>query len=41
VTISVFSSALRKFWSCQASVKFSKPMNFPLSEPPVAFVRLR
>ena len=39
--ISVFSSALRKFWSCQAAVKLSKPTNFPLSEPPIAFVRLR
>ena len=41
VMISVFSSAVRKFWSCQASVKLSSPMNLPESEPPVASVRLR
>ena len=41
VKISVFRSARRKFSSCQAVVKLSKPTQSPLSEPPMAFVRLR
>ena len=39
--ISVFSSAFRKFWSCQAALKLSKPTNLPESDPPIAFVMLR
>ena len=41
VKISVLRSARRKFSSCQAVVKLSKPTQFPLSEPPIASVMLR
>jgi hypothetical protein len=34
VKMSVFLSARRKFSSCQAVVKLSKPTQLPLSEPP-------
>jgi hypothetical protein len=37
----VLRSARRKFSSCQALVKLSKPTQSPLSEPPMAFVKLR
>jgi hypothetical protein len=41
VKMSVFRSARRKFSSCQAFVKLSKPTQLPLREPPMASVRLR
>ena len=41
VKMKVLRSARRKFSSCQAFVKLSKPTQSPLSEPPMAFVKLR
>ena len=39
--MSVFRTARRKFSSCQAFVKLSKPTQLPVSEPPIASVKLR
>ncbi len=41
VKMIVFLSAVRKFGLCQASTKFWKPTQLPVSEPAVASVRLR
>ena len=41
VKISVLRSARRKLSSCHAFVKLSKPTQFPVSEPPIASVKLR
>ena len=41
VKMSVLRSARRKLSSCQAVVKLSKPTQSPVSEPPIAFVKLR
>ena len=41
VKMSVFRSARRKFSSSHAFVKLSKPTQLPVSEPPMASVKLR
>ncbi len=41
VKMSVLRTARRKLSSCQAFVKLSKPTQLPLSEPPMASVKLR
>ena len=41
VKMSVLRSARRKLSSCQAFVKLSKPTQLPVSEPPIASVKLR
>ena len=41
VKMNVLRSARRKFSSCQAFVKLSKPTQLPVSEPPMASVKLR
>jgi hypothetical protein len=41
VKMRVFRSARRKLSSCQAFVKLSKPTQCPVSDPPMASVKLR
>jgi hypothetical protein len=41
VKMRVFRSARRKLSSCQAFVKLSKPTQCPVSDPPIASVKLR